>query len=362
MCFSNDSAGGDALTEMPVERDTRELLAWYVNGTLTGSERDRVEASLQSEAVSLALLAWEREVQQAAIKSDPALEIAADRGLFQAMQRIRAESRPVVVPPRAVRGGWFLRPGGQVLSGPRRLPSLAAWSPFNSRSSPRWWTAPSEGAEFADVRAIGVKPAAADAFIRVAFKPDSTGGDVIVLLRTLRAGYVAGPSQLGDYYLLVARNGAADALSALQTSASVESRKSSMLCRHDTDEVGLRSRWRRSAIRVRAGVFFFLASSTVWAYDIVSGENRLALVIGNASYRSAPLRNPVNDAQAVAAALKALGFQIILRENAGQRKCSTDSGSLPARAEKPGAFAVLCRARRADQGPQLSDAGRCRGQ
>lgn len=65
---------------------------------------------------------------------------------------------------------------------------------------------------------------------------------------------------------------------------------------------------------------FFLVSSTVWAYDIVSGENRLALVIGNASYRSAPLRNPVNDAQAVAAALKALGFQIILRENAGQRE------------------------------------------
>ncbi|MEP7085521.1 MAG: caspase family protein [Betaproteobacteria bacterium] len=56
------------------------------------------------------------------------------------------------------------------------------------------------------------------------------------------------------------------------------------------------------------------------AYDIVSGENRIALVIGNASYRTAPLRNPVNDAQAVAAALKVLGFQVIMRENATQRE------------------------------------------
>jgi uncharacterized caspase-like protein len=56
------------------------------------------------------------------------------------------------------------------------------------------------------------------------------------------------------------------------------------------------------------------------AYDIVSGEIRTALVIGNASYRTSPLKNPVNDAQAVAAALKLLGFQVIMRENATQRE------------------------------------------
>ncbi|MEO8136399.1 MAG: caspase family protein, partial [Betaproteobacteria bacterium] len=33
-----------------------------------------------------------------------------------------------------------------------------------------------------------------------------------------------------------------------------------------------------------------------------------------------PLKNPVNDAQAVSTALKALGFQVILRENATQRE------------------------------------------
>ena len=64
------------------------------------------------------------------------------------------------------------------------------------------------------------------------------------------------------------------------------------------------------------GVFAIVVSMPAHAFDIVSGEIRTALVIGNATYRTAPLRNPVNDAQAVATALKGLGFSVILRENA----------------------------------------------
>ena len=44
---------------------------------------------------------------------------------------------------------------------------------------------------------------------------------------------------------------------------------------------------------------------------------RVAIVIGNESYARLPLRNPVNDARAVAAALRAVGFNVMLRENAG---------------------------------------------
>jgi TPR repeat protein/uncharacterized caspase-like protein len=50
-----------------------------------------------------------------------------------------------------------------------------------------------------------------------------------------------------------------------------------------------------------------------------ASEQRVALVIGNASYAEAPLRNPVNDATDVAAALRELGFQVTLRTNARQR-------------------------------------------
>jgi hypothetical protein len=47
-----------------------------------------------------------------------------------------------------------------------------------------------------------------------------------------------------------------------------------------------------------------------------AGERRTALVIGNGAYKDAPLRNPVNDARAVAKALEETGFRVRLVENA----------------------------------------------
>jgi hypothetical protein len=44
-------------------------------------------------------------------------------------------------------------------------------------------------------------------------------------------------------------------------------------------------------------------------------ENRVALVIGNGAYASAPLTNPVHDAQDMATALGRAGFDVIHREN-----------------------------------------------
>lgn len=43
---------------------------------------------------------------------------------------------------------------------------------------------------------------------------------------------------------------------------------------------------------------------------------RVALVIGNSNYESAPLANPVNDAADLAASLKRMGFTVILKKNA----------------------------------------------
>jgi len=51
------------------------------------------------------------------------------------------------------------------------------------------------------------------------------------------------------------------------------------------------------------------------AAPAAADEPRAALVIGNSSYRVGALKNPVNDAQAVAASLRALGFDVTLREN-----------------------------------------------
>jgi uncharacterized caspase-like protein len=48
-------------------------------------------------------------------------------------------------------------------------------------------------------------------------------------------------------------------------------------------------------------------------------NRRVALVMGNSAYKDAPLTNPVNDARAIANALRESGFSVTLRENTDQR-------------------------------------------
>ena len=48
-------------------------------------------------------------------------------------------------------------------------------------------------------------------------------------------------------------------------------------------------------------------------------DRRLALVVGNNTYKNAPLVNPINDARLVAKTLQGLGFEVMLRENVNLR-------------------------------------------
>ena len=64
--------------------------------------------------------------------------------------------------------------------------------------------------------------------------------------------------------------------------------------------------------RVLCVCFTLLLASSVFGADQVG---RVALVIGNAAYKSSPLANPVNDAQDMAKSLRALGFDVVERTN-----------------------------------------------
>ncbi|MCC7048004.1 MAG: caspase family protein [Alphaproteobacteria bacterium] len=57
----------------------------------------------------------------------------------------------------------------------------------------------------------------------------------------------------------------------------------------------------------------------VQAQSAATGEPRLALVIGNAAYDKQALKNPANDARAVAQSLRKLGFTVIERVDAGKK-------------------------------------------
>jgi uncharacterized caspase-like protein len=67
-------------------------------------------------------------------------------------------------------------------------------------------------------------------------------------------------------------------------------------------------------MRLLPGLTIVVAALCLAAWP-AAAEKRVALVIGNAAYKDAPLKNPVNDARAMAAKLKELGFQVVQREN-----------------------------------------------
>jgi uncharacterized caspase-like protein len=71
----------------------------------------------------------------------------------------------------------------------------------------------------------------------------------------------------------------------------------------------------QSLIQLALCLALVCALSLVWP-SAAGAERRIALVIGNSSYDTGPLKNPVNDAADMAAALQKLGFTVILKKNA----------------------------------------------
>ncbi|MEJ8847782.1 caspase family protein [Variovorax rhizosphaerae] len=74
---------------------------------------------------------------------------------------------------------------------------------------------------------------------------------------------------------------------------------------------------RRLLLRGALGAAALPFLGRAFAAPPVGGEvgPRIALVIGNGAYRSAPLKNPPGDASAVAGALRGLGYDVTLRQN-----------------------------------------------
>ncbi|MBN8475893.1 SUMF1/EgtB/PvdO family nonheme iron enzyme [Sulfuritalea sp.] len=81
----------------------------------------------------------------------------------------------------------------------------------------------------------------------------------------------------------------------------------------------------RRAIGVGLALVTLLGTVGAPAQDRNSGgpsspqEARVALIIGNSDYKSAPLENPANDAADLANALEKQGFKVLVRENVGER-------------------------------------------
>jgi formylglycine-generating enzyme required for sulfatase activity len=77
------------------------------------------------------------------------------------------------------------------------------------------------------------------------------------------------------------------------------------------------------------------------AADVATAADaRVALVIGNGAYEDAPLRNPVNDARAMAEALRGAGFEVIYGQDLNQRQMQRAISEF-GRKIKPGGVALF---------------------
>ena len=73
-----------------------------------------------------------------------------------------------------------------------------------------------------------------------------------------------------------------------------------------------------AAIATPRKLMLALAFATLSAEAQAPVDLRVALVIGNAAYAAAPLVNPANDAKAMSATLKGMGFTVIEARDASK--------------------------------------------
>jgi len=84
-------------------------------------------------------------------------------------------------------------------------------------------------------------------------------------------------------------------------------------------------------------LFLMLLSLSLPIIVTAAPEQRIALVIGNSTYSSGPLKNPANDAADMAAMLKKLGFTVMLKKNASLQEMDEAIEAFGNRLKKGGA-------------------------
>jgi hypothetical protein len=196
-------------------------VTWYANGTLTEAERKQVDAAIAVDPRGQSLLSWETDVR-AVVRENPALTMPANHGLERVMQRIHAEIPAKRATPRQAQGNWFSRLSQYLTASPAFSFACAIMLiQFGVIAYNQFGKADEKG--YSEVRAVTFEAAQYDTFLKVSFRQDTRESDLRLLTRTINANIVAGPSQLGDYYLLVSKDEAATALSALRASSHVAS-------------------------------------------------------------------------------------------------------------------------------------------
>ncbi|HEU4619420.1 MAG TPA: zf-HC2 domain-containing protein [Gammaproteobacteria bacterium] len=196
----------NAMDHAKEHEEASRLLPWLVNGTLEGSERERVERHVHDCLACRAELR-EQNALQMLVRRHPDVHVSAEQGFADLARRLEGEGRKAVATKRArpegraALGGALL--GGvraaAALFGGRRLvlanvmaaavvAGLALWLGARSPSeAPSYSTLTSTGEEVDNSR------------LDVVFAPGTTQEAMHDVLADVGATIVAGPSDVGRY-------------------------------------------------------------------------------------------------------------------------------------------------------------------
>lgn len=170
-----------------------EMLACYVNGTLSDHERREVEGQLDALPAYRKEVAFHEALQQEIRKGVP--PTPPELGLDRTLALIQRESKPVPDP------GWIARLF-QAGFRPQLTYSLGL-AVIVLQAGAIGYMALDRGDAYSETRARALAAAAVGPFIKVSFQPDVKESDIRFLLVGLGASIVGGPSQLGDYFLFL---------------------------------------------------------------------------------------------------------------------------------------------------------------
>lgn len=202
------------MTEEETKQRFDELLPWYVNETVSAEERTWFESYLKSHPEAVSELHWHDALQARIQESAP--QVSPDIGLSKLMARIREERR-ASSPTFAERlaeffGALQLRPAMATAFGLIVIQAAVIGALLFGE-----WQGEQQ---YSAVRSVG--QTLSGPVLKVNFKPDAKEAEMRLLLIATGGELVAGPTQLGDYYVHVAPDRIAQASSELMASGIVE--------------------------------------------------------------------------------------------------------------------------------------------
>lgn len=199
---------------MPSETELRQLLPWYVNGTLDGTLMLELHALVEESPLVGAEVAWLRQLRQQIQKSQSRIDQRpADAGLETLMSLVHGEQAGKISPFRLRLKSWA--------TAPRRIVIPLGLAAAVVLAQAVIIGALLEQGPADRLEALSGQPTVSGPVIQIVFKPSATEIEIRTVLAAVHGDIVSGPGALGLYTIRVPPDSAALSLGELRRASSV---------------------------------------------------------------------------------------------------------------------------------------------